>query len=708
MNKPQEPEIRNSLRMRAEEALRKSAANIDQMSPEELRTLVQELQVHQVELKMQNEELRETQLQLKDSRDNYTELYEFAPVGYLTLDTDAVIQTANLTAITLFGLDQSALLGTRIAQHVFVEDQDSWHHLCRNLKDATSRQTCELRILNQEQPVWIQVETHVRHNNPDYWLVTLSDIRLRKQVEEQLTKLNETLERRVAERSEQLSREKQISHMLIQHNVDGIITIDELGNIESANPGAERIFGYRREELVGQNVCKLMPPPYQDEHDGYLAFYRRTSEKKIIGIGREVEGRRKDGTTFPMDLAVTELRLGDHRVFTGTIRDITARKMAEQRAISIGQIVEDSLNEIFMFDAESLRFVQVNRGARENLGYAMDELREMTPLDIKPEYTEEDFARLLQPIFSGQQEQIVFETVHQRKDSSLYDVEVHLQLTTYQGQSAFAAIILDITERKQAANTLVRMNEELEAQIIRIRRAEERALQAERLAGIGQMIAGIAHESRNAIQRIQTAVDLMNLDIDQMPADTIGYVQKIQTANDCLLRMLDEIRDYAAPINLTLAESDLSSVWQRAWRNVTAVRPEQDVKFEEDIQLSDLTCLVDSFRMEQVFRNLFENSIAACTDKPSIRIMCCKPDPSSAESEIQISIKDNGRGFGQNDPDRIFEPFFTTKQKGTGLGLAIVKRVIEAHGGSISIGSSNNSRRGAEMIILLPTSVRKN
>ena len=116
---------------------------------------------------------------------------------------------------------------------------------------------------------------------------------------------------------------------ILETAVEGIITIDERGNIESVNPAAELTFGYKAAELIGRNVSILMPSPYREEHDGYLAHYLSTGQARIIGIGREVVGRRKDGTLFPMDLAVSEVRLAHQRLFTGFIRDITERKKAE-------------------------------------------------------------------------------------------------------------------------------------------------------------------------------------------------------------------------------------------------------------------------------------------------------------------------------------------------------------------------------------------
>jgi two-component system, LuxR family, sensor kinase FixL len=122
---------------------------------------------------------------------------------------------------------------------------------------------------------------------------------------------------------------------ILETAVEGIITIDERGLIESFNPAAEKIFGYTAREAIRQNIKLLMPAPYRQEHDGYLDNYRQTGHAKIIGIGREVTGQRKDGTTFPMDLSVSEVHLASRRLFTGFVRDITERKQLEKEIIEI-------------------------------------------------------------------------------------------------------------------------------------------------------------------------------------------------------------------------------------------------------------------------------------------------------------------------------------------------------------------------------------
>jgi two-component system sensor kinase FixL len=124
---------------------------------------------------------------------------------------------------------------------------------------------------------------------------------------------------------------------ILETAVEGIITIDERGAIESFNLAAERIFGYQAKEVIGKNVSVLMPSPHREQHDMYISNYLRTGHAKIIGIGREIAARRKNGTVFPMDLSVSEVRLASRRLFTGFIRDITERKRLEKEILEISE-----------------------------------------------------------------------------------------------------------------------------------------------------------------------------------------------------------------------------------------------------------------------------------------------------------------------------------------------------------------------------------
>ncbi|MBI2949426.1 MAG: PAS domain S-box protein [Verrucomicrobia bacterium] len=164
-----------------------------------------------------------------------------------------------------------------------------------------------------------------------------------------LTRANEAMQRETEEHKRSavaLRDSEERLRAIVNTAVEGIITIDERGVIESLNASAERIFGYAAAEVIGQNVSMLMPSPYREEHDRYVANYRQTGQAKIIGIGREVVGQKKDGTIFPVDLAVSEVRLADRRIFTGFVRDITERKRAEERLAELAQTLAEKNKEL--------------------------------------------------------------------------------------------------------------------------------------------------------------------------------------------------------------------------------------------------------------------------------------------------------------------------------------------------------------------------
>jgi PAS domain S-box-containing protein len=151
---------------------------------------------------------------------------------------------------------------------------------------------------------------------------------------------------RGADSTGQMSAGEARFRAILEAALDGIISIDARGLIQTVNAAAEQLFGYRASELLGQNVTMLMPPPYRDEHNGYMSRYIETGEKRIIGIGREVVGARKDGTTFPIDLSVAEAWVGSERIFVGVIRDVTERKRAEREIHDSKAELESAVAEL--------------------------------------------------------------------------------------------------------------------------------------------------------------------------------------------------------------------------------------------------------------------------------------------------------------------------------------------------------------------------
>ena len=215
--------------------------------------------------------------------------------------------------------------------------------------------------------------------------------------------------------------------------------------------------------------------------------------------------------------------------------------------------------------------------------------------------------------------------------------------------------------------------------ITEYREVQQQLLRSERLAGIGQTMTALAHESRNALQRIHAGVELLE-EITAGQEETKKDLAVIKRAANDLNGILEEVRSFAAPIHLHVDACDMVEVFRQAWRNVALLHPSRNVEFIEELDKRTIYADVDSLRMEQVFRNLFENSLAATEDPVKILVRC-----ETGDDHCRFVVCDNGPGMSTEQRERVFEPFYTTKSSGTGLGMAIVKRIVSAHHGSVEV-----------------------
>ncbi len=256
-----------------------------------------------------------------------------------------------------------------------------------------------------------------------------------------------------------------------------------------------------------------------------------------------------------------------------------------------------------------------------------------------------------------------------RRDGVAIDVEYQVTFNFFPGRNLVS--IRDVSERK---------------------RSEQRALQAERLAAIGETVAALAHESRNALQRSVACLDILATEVEDRPI-AVDLVRRAKKSQQLLQQLYEEVRHWAAPIKLECQRVDLSHVWREAWQHVRQVHANKNVQFKEFVA-GDLHCQVDSDKIGQVFRNIFENAIEVSPD-PGVIELSCSP---SAANGVSIKILDQGPGLSAEQLARAFEPFFTTKARGTGLGLSISNRIVQAHQGKISASSPS----GACFEITLP------
>jgi PAS domain S-box-containing protein len=326
-----------NLRERAETALRASRTDVARMSADEIMKLVHELQVHQIELKLQNEELRQSQMELAESRDRFNDLYDFAPVGYLTLDRDAKVLQANLTVASLLGVGRRDLIGRKFSKFVASDSHDALYLHQQTALESGTKQICDL-ILRRADGVLFpaQIET-IYAEDPSTRArecrSTISDITARKQAEEALQRSYDQLEKRVRERTAELSlanatlRESEARKAaMLNASLDGIITIEQDGRILEFNPAAEQIFGYRRDEVVGKKL--IVPPALQGRRRKSSKRSLVTDEGPMLGRRIEMIAMRRHGSEFPVELTI--VRVGDRQpsMFMGFVRDITDRARA--------------------------------------------------------------------------------------------------------------------------------------------------------------------------------------------------------------------------------------------------------------------------------------------------------------------------------------------------------------------------------------------
>jgi two-component system sensor kinase FixL len=464
---------------------------------------------------------------------------------------------------------------------------------------------------------------------------------------------------------------------ILNMTVDGIIVIDAKGRIEAFSRGAQDLFGYHEEEVLGRNVSILMPSPHHEQHDTYLERYLTTGDAKIIGIGREVTGRRRDGTVFPVQLSVREMRIGGERKFTGMLHDLTKRANLEG-ALGASEarwraIIDSAVDGIIVIDAPG-RIEAFNHAAERLFGYTIDEVlgRNVDMLMPSP-YREEHDTYLSRYLATGRAKIIGSgrEVQGRRKDGTTFPLHLSVGEITVQGERKFTGILHDLTARVQV---------------------EGRLREQEALAKLGEMAAVIAHEIKNPLAGIRGAIQVFGGRMVKEGANT-QILNEIVARIDALDQMMKDLLLFARPPKPRAVPTDLVPL-VRTTANLLGTDPAlRDVEIEVEATAPPVSADPDMMRV--VFQNLLINGAHAMQGKGRIRV-AVQP----ADGTCQIAFIDAGPGIPPDLRDKIFSPFFTTKTRGSGLGLPTVKRLIEAHSGQVAVDCPPAG--GTTVVIRLP------
>jgi PAS domain S-box-containing protein len=466
---------------------------------------------------------------------------------------------------------------------------------------------------------------------------------------------------------------------IINTTVDGIIVIDAVGRIEAFNRGAERLFGYPQSEVLGRNVSMLMPFPYHEEHTSYLTRFLATGDAGIIGKGREVTGRRRDGTVFPLHLSVGEMTVGGQRKFTGMLHDLTERVRLEGQLGSSEArwraIIDSAVDGIIVIDAHG-RVETFNPAAERLFGYSAEEVlgRNVDMLMPSP-YREEHDSYLARYLATGRAKIIGIgrEVPGLRKDGTTFPLHLSVGQITMHDERKFTGILHDLSGR-------VEIEGQLREQVA--------------LAKLGEMAAVIAHEVKNPLAGIRGAIQVLG---DQLSGDgkKAQVLKEIVSRIDALDQMMKDLLLFARPPKPRHAPTDLVPLV-----TTTAHLLSEDPALKEvdvEVEGSAPTISADPDMLRIVFQNLLINGAHAMHGKGRIRVAI-----GAVDSRCQIAFIDSGPGIPTEIREKIFTPFFTTKTRGSGLGLPTAKRLIEAHNGQIAIDCPPAG--GTAVVIRLPIS----
>ena len=467
-----------------------------------------------------------------------------------------------------------------------------------------------------------------------------------------------------------------ILQSIFESAVDGIIVIDGKGLIKAFNPGAERLFGYTAGEVLGQNVKLLMPSPDREQHDRYLAHYLETDTPRIIGTGREVRGRRKDGSTFSLHLSVGRMEINGEPAFTGILHDLSRRVQIEEALRKseerVRSIVESAVDGIIVIDDRGA-IQAFNPSAERLFGYRSNEVlgRNVSMLMPSPDRERHD-GYLRHYLTTGEQKIIGIgrEVTGCRKDGTTFPVHLSVGEMVAEGRRSFTGILHDLTDRVALENRL----------------AEQKSL-----AKLGEMAAVVAHEVKNPIAGIRGALQVIT---SRMPAEQRdrGVLLDIITRLDALNRIVQDMLMFARPRALRQEPVSLAALLG----DTVALIERDPTMSQVQIALSGAADIFGDREMLQVvFQNILMNAAQAMENKGRIEVSI-----STVNGRCSVAIADQGPGMPEDVRAKAFDAFFTTKHRGTGLGLPIARRVIEAHGGTIQIDASPSG--GTMVTIVLP------
>jgi two-component system, LuxR family, sensor kinase FixL len=482
---------------------------------------------------------------------------------------------------------------------------------------------------------------------------------------------------------------------LMEAAVDAIVVIDHHGRITAVNDATCRTFGYRTDELLGENVSLLMPEPDRSAHDGYMQRYLATGTAKIIGIGRQVTARRKNGSLFPARLSVGRVADSAPPRFVGLLRDVTA----ENEAMAALQLERDraraflELNDSILLELDATRRVyEVNTRGSELLGAAVPEIIGRDWLTFFRDESERERALLLleSALQSGSSREREFDGIDMTgAPRRIYWRCIGLRSAggAPAGWLCAGSDITDRAEREQHMHL-----------------AQDRLTRVARLATMGEMAAGVAHELNQPLTAITTYARACERYLERSDPDMADVREAVREINAEGLRAGEIIRRLRQMVRVDAPD-------ERVPVTMSDIIEELRSLLQSDAKAHDATLNLDisnglppiegnAVQLQQVILNLVRNALEALQAHPAGSREVTLSVVRTPAGDVELRVSDNGPGVDPKVKDNLFDPFTTTKSAGTGLGLAISRTIVQGHGGTI--GTREIEPHGTTFYVRLP------
>ncbi len=591
---------------------------------------------------------------------------------FSVLDHEARIQGVNAAAARFFGLTPAECIGRSAFEFVHAADRARCEGAYREWIQGDRRECFEIEL----QQIGVGRQPRSMH-----WCITPVLDDGRDAARFACVACDMVRGRRL--RTEAQERDT-LSRAILSGLLDPLVATNDMGTILAASDSVERVLGWRPEDLLGQNVSVLMPEPHRSLHDGYLTRYRRTGATSILNRTRQFEVLRKDGSALVCDLSVARGMLPDGTpVFTGTFRDVTEKRRADEALHESERRFHALFDQAFQFlgllkpDGSML---EINQTALDATGMTREEVvgkpfwkgRWWAESKAIQQRIEDAVQRAAKGEF------VRFEVEVRGRGDRLVDVDFSLKPV-----------------KDEAGNVVLLIPEGRDITLIKHAQRQETAM-LRALAAIGEQAAVLAHEIKNPITAVNLALRAV---ADQIGEDQQAILEDLVSRMRRLEELMRRTLSFAKPLELKREVLDVQKLFDET---IAHVRPEL-AKGGSDasakVAAGGVRFAGDAHHLEEVFTNLIRNAVEAKGVGARVTLSASMDGP----GWVRIHVDDDGPGIPRELRPNLFKPFTTTKRKGTGLGLAICKKIVEEHGGTISIDDAPTG--GARFVLRIPTRV---